>query len=80
VIFEHIEQCDLFLLFWSKAAKDSEWVRRETQRALDRQVASSGRLPEIRPVILEGPPVELPWPELTHLHFGDQLIYVMHEN
>jgi hypothetical protein len=76
-IFKRIDRCDLFLLFWSKAAKNSEWVKREVLHALGRQTASDGRLPEIRPVILDGPPVELPWPELGHLHFNDELIYVM---
>ena len=33
--------------------------------------------PEIRPVILEGPPIVEPWEELAHLHFNDRLLYVM---
>lgn len=35
-IYKRIDECDLFLLFWSKAAKESKWVRREAKRALER--------------------------------------------
>jgi hypothetical protein len=75
-LYRHIDESDLFLLFWSKAAKKSKWVRREAARALDRQRADPAELPEIRPVMLGNPPVVPPWPELAHLHFNDRLIYI----
>jgi hypothetical protein len=75
-LYHRIEQCGLFLLFWSKAANSSEWVGREAKYALDRQASADAGLPEIRPVILGTPPVEPPWPELAHLHFNDALIYL----
>jgi hypothetical protein len=69
-----IEDCDLFLLFWSNEAKQSEWVRKEVQYALARRGEDDLSPPEIRPVILEF--VE-PWEELAHLHFNDRLLYFM---
>ena len=32
-----IHDCDMFMLFWSQAAKDSEWVMREVEYALKQQ-------------------------------------------
>ena len=72
-LYEEIERSDLFLLFWSRAAKASRWVRKEAVHAVDCGGAQPGR-PEIKPIILERPPSE-PWPELAHLHFGDPLTY-----
>ncbi len=72
-----IDQCDLFLLFWSSGAKRSKWVRKEVSRALQRQAGDGFSPPEIRPVILEGPPIVPPWEELSHLHFNDRLLYFM---
>jgi hypothetical protein len=72
-----IDVCDLFLLFWSSGAKQSEWVRKEVLHALERQAGDSHAPPEIRPVILEGPPIVPPWDELAHLHFNDRLVYFM---
>jgi hypothetical protein len=76
-IYRKIDECDLFLLFWSPAAKNSEWVRREAQRALSRRAGHTLNLPEIRPVVLGPPPPEAPWPELGHLHFNDLVNYVI---
>jgi hypothetical protein len=76
-IFREIEICDLFLLFWSHAAKTSEWVRKEYEYAIRIQsVASDGR-PDIVPVVIEGPPLVLPPEELSHLQFGSYLNYVL---
>jgi hypothetical protein len=76
-LFEEIEKCDLFLLFWSSHAARSEWVLREVRHALAQQNSSKERLPHITPVALEGPPVPLPPDELKHLHFNDVLTYVI---
>jgi hypothetical protein len=75
-LYEEIESSDLFLLFWSKTARASKWVRRETRHALDHKAGDELAPPEICPVIVEGPPVARPWRELKHLHFNDSLIYV----
>ena len=69
-IYRNIDSCDLFLLFWSKAARDSEWVMKEARYAKNRP-----QPPEIRPVILEGPPVIPPPDDLSDLHFNDRLVY-----
>ena len=72
-LYSLIEQSDLFLLFWSKAAKESQWVRKEAEYALGCKPTELDP-PEIRPVILERPPSP-PWPELAHIHFDDRLTY-----
>ena len=77
-LYEEIDRCDLFLLFWSKASAGSEWVQRETERAIARQDGSDGERPHIVPLILEGPPVPAPIPPaLRHLHFNDHLLYFL---
>jgi len=74
-LFKHIDSCDLFLLFWSRAARESEWVMKEARYALERKHGIEAAPPEIHPVIIEGPPVVPPPPELAHLHFNDRLRY-----
>ena len=74
-LYRHIDNSDVFLLFWSRAAKQSEWVMREVNYALRQQSSSAIMLPEIIPVIIEGPPPVEPPPELAHLHFDDYLVY-----
>ena len=71
---EHaIDDSDLFVLFWSHDAEQSTWVRREVQHALQHQGLDEEELPEIWPVILDGPPPATPWQELSHLHFDDPI-------
>lgn len=72
-----IDECDLFLLFWSNEAKSSKWVRQEVHHALKRRGDDDLAPPEIKPVIIEGPPVIEPWEELAHLHFNDRVLYFM---
>jgi hypothetical protein len=73
-LYDEIDRCDLFLLFWSSSAAKSEWVTREIERAVARQFATEGS-PEITPVIIEGPPVASPIPNsLRHLHFNDFVV------
>ncbi len=74
-LYKRIDESDLFLLFWSRAARESKWVLEETKYALARSIADSAGRPEIRPVLLEGPPPVEPPPELEHLHFNDRLLY-----
>ena len=68
-LFLQIEQSDVMFLFWSQAAKDSAWVQREWQYGLQKKGDEF-----IRPIIIEGPPVAAPPPELAHLHFNDRLL------
>jgi hypothetical protein len=72
-----IDDCDLFILFWSSRAKQSEWVRKEVDYALKRKAGSDLLPPEIRPVLLLEKPIAEPWEELAHLHFNDRLLYFM---
>jgi hypothetical protein len=70
-LYREIDRCDLFLLFWSRAASESEWVAREAKYALERRDASADQRPELVPLILEGPPIARPPDFLAHLHFND---------
>lgn len=75
-LYENIDKSDLFLLFWSESAKQSSWVLKEVEYALALQ-QKNNNLPEIKPVIIEGPPVIPPPATLADLHFNDRLIYFM---
>jgi hypothetical protein len=70
-----INECDIFLLFWSSNARRSQDVQREIRCARERQGANGEPPPMILPVIIEGPPPPPPPPELAHLHFDDYLLY-----
>lgn len=76
-LFAEIDRCDLFLLFWSSHAAGSDWVRQEAEYALARHRGSAEAPPDIRPIILEGPPIPLPPASLASLHFNDMLRYVV---
>ena len=71
---EYIEESDLFLLFWSKAASRSKWVRKEVRHALHIKGDQLDAPPEIVPVTLEKNPPR-PWRELSHLSFPDERRY-----
>lgn len=75
-LYENIDKCDLFLLFWSQHAKDSKWVIKEAEYALARKGGDDDAPPEVKPVIIEGPPIVLPPPSLEALHFNDRIIYL----
>jgi hypothetical protein len=75
-LFEQIDRCDLFLLFWSQAAKDSRWVLREAEYALKRQQENPDSEPDIIPVILEHEVI--PPPSLAALNFNDQFNYLIY--
>jgi hypothetical protein len=77
-LFKEIDSCQLFLLFWSSHAAKSKWVIRETEHAIACQKRSHpDEIPEIAPVILEGPPVAPPPESLKHIHFNDPIRYVI---
>jgi hypothetical protein len=76
LIYEYIDKSDLFLLFWSKAASESEWVTKEVLYAIKRQAGKDGALPEIKPVILEVPPPKPP-EGLSSIHFNDKISYLI---
>ncbi len=72
-LYEYIDESDVLFLFWSTAAKQSEWVEREWRYGLERKGDDF-----IRPVIIEGPPGPAPPPDLAHLHFSDKMLYFVH--
>ena len=55
-IYKNIDKSDVFFLFWSTAAKNSEWVMKEVRYAIERHGGDDLAPPEIVPVIIEGPP------------------------
>jgi hypothetical protein len=73
-LYETIRDCDLFLLFWSQAAKDSQWVMWEVEHALNQQRQNLYSEPDIVPVILEQN--VLPPKSLEALHFNDHIQYL----
>jgi hypothetical protein len=52
-------------------------VRREAEYALARHRGSAEASPDIRPIILEGPPIPPPPGSLASLHFNDMLRYMV---
>lgn len=73
-LYRHIDECDLFLLFWSKAARRSKWVLRETRYAFDRKGGDSAAPPDIHPIIVQHPAPPPPR-FLRDVHFNDKLVY-----
>ncbi|MCW5666572.1 MAG: TIR domain-containing protein [Piscinibacter sp.] len=60
---------ELFLLFWSRHAATSPWVRWELETALAHKA-----LEAILPLPLEDPALAPPPPELAHLHLRDRFM------
>jgi hypothetical protein len=66
-LLEKILSTDIFYLFWSTAAKKSEWVKKEWEYALNNR-----GIDFISPIPLDSPDIVPPPPELGQsLHFGD---------
>jgi hypothetical protein len=74
-LYENIDRCDLFLLFWSQAAADSQWVIKEAEYALAHQQKNPNGEPDLVPVVLEQnvPPP----PSLSAFHFNDRISYLV---
>jgi ATP-dependent Clp protease ATP-binding subunit ClpC len=65
-LWHEIPECDVFYLFWSKSAAQSDWVKKEWQCAL------ATRGPDfIDPVPLVSPKEAPPPAELSSKHFND---------
>lgn len=75
-LYTELDSSDVLLLFWSRAAKESEWVRKEVGYALARNGGNDDAPPAIRPILIEGPPVETPWKDLSALHWDDRLLHM----
>jgi TIR domain-containing protein len=77
-LYREIENCDVFLLFWSNYARKSEWVISEAEYAYKcAKSAPPDRAIEIIPILLEGPPPPPPPDRLRGIHFNDPLRYVI---
>ncbi len=76
-IYKYIDKSDVFFLFWSTAAKNSEWVMKEVRYAIERKGEDEFAAPEIVPIIIEGPPPVPPPVELGNIHFNDTFIYLI---
>lgn len=68
-LYREIDRCDLFILFWSRAASKSEWVGKEIDWAMKRRHSSTEELPDIAPFALEPLNVAPPPPALSEFHF-----------
>jgi len=73
-LFKQIDIADVFFLFWSTSARDSEWVLKEVEYAVSKKKGNDDNPPEIYPVILESTFVDPP-DSLKHLHFNDKIVY-----
>ncbi|MES1156530.1 MAG: toll/interleukin-1 receptor domain-containing protein [Alphaproteobacteria bacterium] len=76
-LLRRIAECDIFILFWSRAAAQSDAVRLEIDYALRCQKRFFSKKPEIVPIVLDGPPPTPPPKNLRHLHFGDPIRIAM---
>jgi hypothetical protein len=68
-LVDNIRRRDVFYLFWSPAARASEWVNREWRYALQEK-----GLQYIHPVPLADPREAPPPPELASKHFNDLIL------
>lgn len=75
LIYRYIDESDVFFLFWSQAAKESDWVEKEVRHALGKKGDNYHAPPEIVPVIIEGPPPVAPPSYLAAVHFNDKFLY-----
>lgn len=70
-----IDRRDVLFLFWSRAAKESEWVAKEWKYALN----TKG--PEVIEPVPIDPPDQCPPPEeLRGKHFNDRFLYITRGN
>jgi hypothetical protein len=74
-LYTEIDNCDLFLLFWSDAAGRSKWVMKEAKYALDCCKRNDNERPDVKPIILEGPPIPKPPRGFGSIHFNDKFRY-----
>lgn len=71
-----INECDLFLLFWTASASRSEWVEREARYAVARQKKTNEEMPDVMPVFLE-PEAPQPPDWIKDRHFDSMLRLAM---
>ena len=69
-LYNEILKRDLFYLFWSNNAADSEWVQKELKFALENKSSEC-----IEPIALESPDICPPPKELEHKHFNSWTLF-----
>ncbi|MGO8954120.1 MAG: toll/interleukin-1 receptor domain-containing protein [Rhodomicrobium sp.] len=74
-LYKEIDRCDVFVLFWSSAASNSEWVVKEAERAWRRNARTGGSRPTLRPEILEHPSPKPQQDWLREFHLDDPKFY-----
>ena len=74
-LYDKINDCDIFLLFWSSNSKASKWVIKELRHAIALKNGDDKAAPIIQPIPIEGPPIVYPPEELGHMHFNDKILY-----
>jgi len=77
-LLKEIEMADLMLVYWSRSAGGSEWVCKEVEHALSLRDKRGNDVPDIVPVILEGPPVPRPPPNIARVHFNNPMRYIIY--
>ena len=70
-LFKQIDESDVFILFWSRAARESEWVIKEACYAAE--LHKKYNSPDFIPYILEGPEPISPPDELREYNFFDPI-------
>jgi hypothetical protein len=73
-LFEEIDRCDVFYLFWSEHAAASQMVRREADYAHQRASAFGTKVPDITPIRLDSSPLPTHPPHpawMPRIHFDD---------
>jgi hypothetical protein len=74
-IFQAIDESDVFVVIWSKNARNSKWVIKESRHALKRY--EQHKSPDFNPIPIEGPPIA-PVPRcLRGRHFNDKKLYML---
>lgn len=73
-LYEEIDRCDVFFVFWSASAKASEWVVREMRYAWEKKQGVDANPPEFVPIPIQGPPIASPPDFVSHIHFNDALL------
>jgi hypothetical protein len=71
-IFAAIDESDLFVVIWSKNARDSKWVKKESRYAL--KLCEQRGSPDFVPIPVEGPPIASVPRGLKARHFNDELL------
>jgi hypothetical protein len=73
-LYEEIDKCDVFYLFWSEHSAKSEMVQKEAERAHQRAANSFGKVPDITPIRLDASPLPTHPPHaewMGKIHFDD---------